>query len=52
VVSTDFEKLKKAFHYSTYPWGIALENGRATAPVSNFDGDEPLATLKSLGFVQ
>jgi uncharacterized membrane protein YphA (DoxX/SURF4 family) len=52
VVSTDFEKLKQAFHYSTYPWGVALENGRATAPVSNFDGDEPLATLKSLGFVQ
>lgn len=52
VVSTDFEKLKQAFHYSTYPWGMALENGRAKAPVSNFDGDEPLATLKNLGFIQ
>jgi uncharacterized membrane protein YphA (DoxX/SURF4 family) len=52
VVSTDFEKLKQAFHYSTYPWGVAVENGRAKAPVSNFDGEEPLATLKSLGFVQ
>jgi hypothetical protein len=29
-----------------------VENGRAKAPLSNFDGDEPLATLKSLGFVQ
>jgi uncharacterized membrane protein YphA (DoxX/SURF4 family) len=52
VVSTDFEKLKQAFHYSAYPWGVAVENGRAKAPLSNFDGDEPLATLKSLGFVQ
>jgi hypothetical protein len=52
VVSTDFEKLKQAFHYSAYPWGVAVDNGRAKAPLSNFDGDEPLATLKSLGFVQ
>jgi uncharacterized membrane protein YphA (DoxX/SURF4 family) len=51
VVSTDFEKLKQAFHYVSYPWGVALENGREKAPVSNFDGEEPLATLKNLGFV-
>jgi uncharacterized membrane protein YphA (DoxX/SURF4 family) len=52
VISTDFEKLKQAFHYSTYPYGVAVENGRTKTPVSNFDGEEPIATLKTLGFVE
>jgi hypothetical protein len=51
VVSTDFEKLKQAFSYSSYPFGVAVENGRETAPLTKFDDDEPAATLKRLGFV-
>ena len=31
VVSTDFEKLKKAFDYKTYPFAVAIENGRQKA---------------------
>jgi len=52
VVSTDFQKLKQVFGYTTYPWGVAVENGREKAPVNKFDGDEPIATLKRLGFVE
>ena len=29
---------------------VALENGREKAALSQFDGDEPAATLKKLGF--
>lgn len=52
VVTTDFAKLKDIFHYTTYPWGMAVENGQARQAVAQFDGDEPLTTLKSLGFVK
>ena len=52
VVSTDFEKLKTAFAYTTYPFGVALENGRERAPLTRFEDSEPAATLKQLGFVQ
>ncbi len=51
-LSTDFEKLKQAFHYTSYPFGVAVENGRETAPLTKFDGDEPVATLKRLGFAK
>lgn len=51
-VSTDFEKLKQAFHYTSYPFGVAVENGRETAPLTKFDDDEPVATLKRLGFAK
>jgi hypothetical protein len=52
VISTDFEKLKQAFQYSSYPFGVAVENGRETAPLTKFDGDEPVATLKRLGLAK
>lgn len=51
-LSTDFEKLKQAFHYTSYPFGVAVENGREKAPLTKFDGDEPVATLKRLGFAK
>lgn len=51
VVSTDFQKLAPVFSYSAYPFGVALENGREKAPLTKFEGDEPGATLKQLGFV-
>jgi hypothetical protein len=51
-ISTDFDKLKEAFHYASYPFGVALENGREIAPLTQFDGDEPVAALKRLGFAR
>ena len=51
VVSTEFEKLGSIFSYKAYPFGVALERGREKAPLTKFDGDEPGATLKQLGFV-
>jgi uncharacterized membrane protein YphA (DoxX/SURF4 family) len=52
VVSTDFPKLKQAFHYTAYPFGVALENGREKAALTKFDGDEPATTLKRLGLAR
>ena len=52
VISTDFEKLKQVFQYSSYPFAVAVENGRETAPLTKFDDDEPVATLRRLGFAQ
>jgi uncharacterized membrane protein YphA (DoxX/SURF4 family) len=51
VITTDFQKLKTVFGYTGYPSGVALENGREKARVLKFDGDEPVATLKNLGFI-
>jgi uncharacterized membrane protein YphA (DoxX/SURF4 family) len=52
VISTDFDKLRQVFQYSSYPFGVAVENGRETAPLTKFDDDEPAATLKRLGFAK
>jgi uncharacterized membrane protein YphA (DoxX/SURF4 family) len=52
VISTDFEKLKQAFDYKTYPFAVALDNGHEKAAMTKFDGDEPMATIKRLGFAQ
>ena len=48
--TSDFATLKQVFGYTTYPWGVALENGRQKAALTKFDGAEPVATLKGLGF--
>jgi uncharacterized membrane protein YphA (DoxX/SURF4 family) len=52
VVTTDFERLKDVFHYQAYPFAVALENGRQTAALTRFEGDEPAATLKRLRLVE
>jgi len=51
VISTDFPLLKKTFPYTSTPAGVAIENGHEKAMLSRFEGDEPAATLKKLGFV-
>jgi uncharacterized membrane protein YphA (DoxX/SURF4 family) len=51
VVSSDLQKLKQVFPYAAMPAGVALENGREKAPLTKFEGEEPGATLKRLGFV-
>jgi uncharacterized membrane protein YphA (DoxX/SURF4 family) len=52
VISTDFDKLAQVFSYKAYPFGVALENGREKAPLTQFEGAEPAAALKQLGFVR
>ena len=34
------------------PYGVAVENGRETAPLTKFDDDEPVATIRRLGFAK
>jgi len=50
-VSNDLALLRKTFPFGDAPAGAAIENGRQKEAVSKFDGDEPEATLKKLGFV-
>ena len=52
VVSSDFDKLKAIFGYTSYPFGVAVENGREKAPVMQFEKTEPAATLRRLGFIE
>jgi uncharacterized membrane protein YphA (DoxX/SURF4 family) len=52
VVTSDFEKLKTTFGYTSYPFGVALENGRQKAALTRFEGSEPAATLQQLGLVK
>jgi uncharacterized membrane protein YphA (DoxX/SURF4 family) len=51
-VTSDFQKLKEAFGYKTYPFGVALENGFEKAPLTRFEGEEPASSLKRLGLVK
>ena len=49
VVSTDFERLKAPFGYSTYPFGVAVVNGRQKGSVRQFEEPDPASTLQRLG---
>lgn len=51
LVSPDLKQLKSIFPFVAVPAGVALENGREKMALTNFDGNEPAATLKKLGFV-
>lgn len=50
-VSTDIQILRKTFPFVDPPAGVALENGRERGMLTQFEGEEPAATLKKLGFV-
>ena len=50
VVSTDLALLRKTFPFTDTPAGVALENGYEKEALSKFEGEEPAATLKKLGF--
>lgn len=50
-ITPDLEVLKKTFPFGDPPAGAAIENGRQKEAVTKFEGDEPAATLKRLGFV-
>jgi uncharacterized membrane protein YphA (DoxX/SURF4 family) len=51
-VSTEFERLAALFHYTSYPFGVVLENGREKASLTVIDEREPEASLKRLGLVE
>jgi uncharacterized membrane protein YphA (DoxX/SURF4 family) len=51
VISTDIELLRKTFPFVDPPAAVALENGRQKALLTHFEGEEPAASLKKLGFV-
>ena len=50
-ISPDIQLLKKTFPFGDPPVGAAIENGRQKQAITQFEGDEPAATLKRLGFV-
>ena len=50
-ISGDAAELKKTFPFVSVPAGVALENGREKAPFTQFEGEEPGAGLKKIGFV-
>ena len=50
LVATDLDVLKKVFPFDLPPAGVAIENGYQKAMLLQFEGEEPSATLKKLGF--
>jgi uncharacterized membrane protein YphA (DoxX/SURF4 family) len=52
VISPEFQRLAPIFGYTSYPFGVAIENGREKTPLTRFDESEPTATLRQIGFVK
>jgi uncharacterized membrane protein YphA (DoxX/SURF4 family) len=50
-ITSDVEKLRRAFPNAGVPAGVALQGGREVAPLTKFDGEEPGTTLRRLGLV-
>ncbi len=50
-VSSDWALLNKTFSVKGTPGGLAIENGHEKAQLTQFEGDEPRATLSKLGFI-
>jgi uncharacterized membrane protein YphA (DoxX/SURF4 family) len=50
-VSNDWTLLNKTFSVKGTPGGVAIENGHEKAQLTQFEGDEPRATLSRLGFI-
>jgi hypothetical protein len=50
-VSSDWTLLNHTFSVKGTPGGVALENGHEKAQLTQFEGDEPGATLVKLGFI-
>lgn len=51
-ITNDYEKLKGPLGYHAYPYAAAVVDGRVKASMAKLGGDEPAATLRSLGFVR
>jgi len=52
VITPDFDLLKRTFSYNSYPFAVAIENGRQKAALTRFDSTEPVATLRRLELVK
>jgi uncharacterized membrane protein YphA (DoxX/SURF4 family) len=52
VISNDVMPLKKIFPFVSAPAGVALVNGRQKMALTQFEDNEPAATLKKIGFVE
>ena len=52
--SPDLDLMRKTFPFPNAPYGVAIENGRAKAMLAptQFEGTEPDATLRKLGYVE
>jgi len=51
-ISKDVDTLRQAFQFVDPPFAIAIENGYQKAMLTQFDAEEPAATLRQLGFIQ
>jgi uncharacterized membrane protein YphA (DoxX/SURF4 family) len=51
-ISTDAAKLREVFKFTSTPAGVALQDGHQVAALTMFDGDEPEATLRKLGYAK
>ncbi|MBI4875857.1 MAG: hypothetical protein HY822_14570 [Acidobacteria bacterium] len=51
LVTYDLAPLRQVFSFVSGPYAVALENGRQKVGLGSFEGDEPEATLRGLGFV-
>jgi uncharacterized membrane protein YphA (DoxX/SURF4 family) len=52
LISPDVAVLREVFPFVSAPAAVAIENGREVGALTRFEGDEPGATLKELGFIQ
>jgi len=50
-VSTDWTLLNQTFSIKGTPGGVAIENGHEKAQLTQFEDNEPAATLTKLGFI-
>lgn len=50
-ISSDAAAVRKLFPFVDVPAGVALDNGRQKAAITQFAGEQPAADLKKLGFV-
>jgi uncharacterized membrane protein YphA (DoxX/SURF4 family) len=51
-LTSDHEKLRRVFPYTAVPVAVALENGRERTALVRFEGGEPEAELRRLGFIE
>ena len=50
-ISNDLVPLKKAFHFTSTPYAVAVESGREKALISDFDPQRLSARLREIGFI-
>jgi len=51
-LSPDLDKLKQAFPFTNGPFAVAIQNGRQKESFMQFEGAEPEAGLRKIGFIQ